>query len=92
MDTLSNRCSPSRFDKIETEIEKIKMIEHLVQTTLERIHDFATKNEVDKLMYKIDGMVTNHEFGQFMQEDKDFKKNMISVGEFKDMKNDLDIL
>ena len=63
MDYMDNRCSPSRFDKIELEIQKIKVLEHLVETTAERINDFVTKNEMDKVMFKIDDAVTNNEFG-----------------------------
>ena len=42
-------CPPNRLEKIETEIAKIPSIQALIEATSERLKDFATKNDIDKV-------------------------------------------
>ena len=65
LEYVNKRCSENRFEKIEVEIEKVRVLENLLQTTMERMDEFASKNDIDRIMQNISGLGTSNDFNLF---------------------------
>lgn len=49
IETMAKICRPSRIDQMESETIKIQQIQKLLESTVERLDCFATKNDYDSL-------------------------------------------
>ena len=74
-------CTPNRLESMESETKKIKSIQEMIETTLERLNSFATKTDFDKIILHLGKCVKSIDFGAFLKEYNDYKSQMIDADE-----------
>ena len=85
-------CTPNRFEYIEQELKKILPLEDLAESTAERLHSFATKEDIEKLINSQREFVKNYDFGNFVHEYNEYKSQMINAHELQILQEDIKIL
>lgn len=92
MNYFSKVCTAGRFERIEEDVQKVRSIQDLIETTVERLDDFANKSDMDKLLNQMDKCVKSQDFDNFLEEYNDYKTSMIDENELKVLQNELNTL
>lgn len=66
-------CTPNRLESIETETNKVKSMQQMIEITSERLKSFATKSDIENIIVHLGKCVKSIDFGEFLKEYNHYK-------------------